>query len=269
MSMIAYQIIIKDDPVSEEYAQLSRESFKPLTDAGILEIRTFDAITPDSPEFEEHKNRYVWEKSLMKGDSKREGGKDLPMHSPTEIAGMCSHWELMRMQSETDEMFLVLEHDTWYNDDDIEYFKELIEMDVLYLNIGLFMGCYGFEKQTAQYQYELLSERDFPINCGPYCVLNRLFQTYTTRYLQLKEIKYRGRKVTAVHPWHHCDTLHLGWDVRKPFNEYDPYRDTNEWYTPTTQVISKRLKVTQDHHSYTDEHIEEPWTRHKLFHIVP
>ena len=59
---------------------------------------------------------------------------------------MCSHWELMRMQSETDDMFLVFEHDTWYSDDDIEYFKKLIEMDALYLNIGLFMGCYGFEQ---------------------------------------------------------------------------------------------------------------------------
>ena len=50
----------KGNKVSEEYAKISRESFKPLTDAGIIDIRTFDAITPESPDFEEHKSRYTW-----------------------------------------------------------------------------------------------------------------------------------------------------------------------------------------------------------------
>ena len=56
--MKAYQIVIKGNEVSEEYARISRESFQPLVDKGILEIITFDAITPESPDFEEHANKY-------------------------------------------------------------------------------------------------------------------------------------------------------------------------------------------------------------------
>lgn len=267
--MKAYQIVIKGNEISEEYARISRASFKPLTENGIIDIETFDAITPESPEFEEHKSRYNWQKSLMKGDMGWGGGKDIPMHSPTEIAGMCSHWELMRRQSQTKDMFLVLEHDTWFIDDhhhSLEYFRQLTKMKVNYLNIGLFMGCYGFEQKTAQYQYEMLSKRGFPINCGPYCVLNRLFQTYTTRYLQT--VDFENKPFTAVHPWHHCDTLYLGNNVREPFNTPDPLRHANRFPTPTTQVIKKSLKVTQDHHSYNDKQQNEPWTRHHLFKII-
>lgn len=266
--MKAYQIVIKGNKISEEYARISRESFRPLTENGILDIQTFDAITPESPNFEEHKSRYTWSKSLMRGDlgGGKWEGKDKPMHSPTEIAGMCSHWELMRLQSLQEERFLVLEHDTWFLGGSLEYFRQLIKMNVNYLNIGLFMGCYAFDQKTAEYQYELLSKRGFPINCGPYCVLNRLFQTYTTRYLEIFD--FEKKPFTAVHPWHHCDTLDLTCDVRTPFNTVDPLREQNPWYTPTTQVIKKSLKVTQDHHSYNDAQINEPWTRHKMFVIV-
>lgn len=263
--MKAYQIVIKGNKVSEEYAKISRESFKPLTDAGIISIRTFDAITPESPDFEEHKSRYTWHQSLMRGDLEIDGGKGLPMHSDTEIAGMCSHWELMRRQSQQDERFLVLEHDTWYKGGRGTYFKQLIDMDVLYLNIGLFMGCYAFDRQTADWQYRMLTN-GFPINCGPYCVLNRLFQTYTTSHLQKHD--YYNKPFTAIHPWHHMDTLDLTRDVREPFNFPDPLREANRWYNPTTQVIKKSLKVTQDHHSYNDKQHDEPWTRHKEFHII-
>ena len=128
------------------------------------------------------------------------------------------------------------------------------------------MGCYGFNQKTAQYQYELLSERNFPINCGPYCVLNRLYQTYTTRYLET--VDYENKPFTAVHPYHHCDTLYLGNDVREPFNFPDPLRSANQFPTPTTQVIKKSLKVTQHHHSYNDKQIDEPWTRHHYFKII-
>ena len=40
-------------------------------------------------------------------------GKNPDDHSPTEKAGMCSHWELIRRQSESDERFLIMEHDTY------------------------------------------------------------------------------------------------------------------------------------------------------------
>lgn len=266
--MKAYQIVIKDNEVSEEYARISRKSFEPLIEAGVIEeIVIFDAITPDSPNFDEHVSRYNWESSLMVGDLRGSNPDD---HSPTEKAGMCSHWELMRMQSESDERFLVLEHDTFFLAEHFDVFCDLIEIiqveDVLYANIGLFMGCYTLHKHTAKWMYEILTKGKFPINCGPYCTLQRLFRTYTTRYL--KKNNYMGIDPTVIHPWHSCETLFFGRRVEIPFNEHDPDRKYNEWKTPTTQVVSKSLAVTQDHHGYQQNFIDHPWTRHKYFHVI-
>jgi hypothetical protein len=269
LDLKAYQIVMIGDERSEEYAYISRESFTPALDKGILEdIITFNAITPDSPDFEEHVSKYTWKTSLMYADLKITGGSDKDDHSPTEKAGMCSHWELMRRQSETDEMFLVMEHDTYLLD--VDMFEKCLNVtkdkDLLYTNIGLFMGCYGFEKETARWQYDLLVNREFPINCGPYCTLQRLFATYTTSVL--KQNNYRGRGDTFIHPWHKISTLNLGRNVQKPFNLLDPNPKENEWKTPTTQVISKKWGVTQDHHSYKQRHIDNPWERDKNFKVI-
>ena len=266
--MKAYQIVIKGNEVSEEYARISRESFQPAIDAGFIdEIITFDAITPESDNFEEHVSRYTWHSSIMLGDLRGSNPDD---HSPTEKAGMCSHWELMRMASESEERFLVLEHDCYLLSEHLDLFGKLIQEiesnNVCYGNIGLFMGCYTLNKHCAEWQYDLLSNRGFPINCGPYCTLQRLFRTYTTNHL--KQNNYYGIKPTVIHPWHNCDTLNFGRRVDVPFNEKDPDRRNNPWKVPTTQVVSKKLAVTQDHHGYEERHIEKPWTRHHYFHVI-
>lgn len=275
--MIAYQIVIPGDKRSEEYARISRESFDPLIAAGyISEIRQYDAVTPEREDFEEHVNKYHWAKSLMKGDLV--SGKNRDDHSPTEKAGMCSHWDLLRIASESDERILVLEHDSYLLPEHFDTFIDLLdkieEHDVYYANIGLFMGCYTLKPHTAGWMYEVLTEGSqfnmrFPINCGPYCVLQRLFRTYTTHYL--KPNNYDGisdEQCTVIHPWHHCDTLYMGRRVDIPFNQYDPDKENNRWHTPTTQVISKKLCVTQDHWGYRDEYQEEPWKRHPYFAVI-
>jgi hypothetical protein len=262
--VIAYQIVIKGNEVSEAYAKISLESFQPLVDAGVIsEIRTFDAITPESDNYQENLDRYTWAKSLMRADVLSENTKE--MHSPTEMAGMCSHWELMRMASEVDEDFIVLEHDSYFNGD-VGQFRQLCEMDVLYRNIGLFMGCYSLESKTAGWMYNALTNAEFPINCGPYCTLQRLFATYTTDVLKKQD--FRGRATTVIHPWASCTTLYFGRNVQRPFNKPDKNEDTNEWRLPSTQVVSKSMKVTQDHHGYKEGYIEEPWTKNKNLLVI-
>lgn len=268
--MIAYQIVIKGDLVSERYAAISRRSFQPAIDAGIIsEIRTFDAITPQSPNFQEHVDRFRWESSLMNIDIN--SGKNKDDHSDSEKAGMCSHWELMKMQSQSNERFFIMEHDTYLLPQHLNVLRLLIDFtldeDPIYVNIGLFMGMYSFDPQCAHYQYDLLRNRNFPINCGPYCTLQRLFRTYTTRHLEKPEINYYGKMVTVIHPWNQCTTLGFGRDCGLYFNKPDLDQENNI-PTPTTQVISKRLLVTQDHHGYPDRHIEKPWTRHNYFHVI-
>jgi hypothetical protein len=261
------QIVMKGNEKSEEYAEMSRRSFRRAIDEGYIDgIEVFDAITPESDTFQEHVDLYNWKSSLMSMDLNSGNSRD--DHSPTEKAGMCSHWELMRQQSESYEKFWIIEHDTWFLEERLDAFKMATKFaeDTMYANIGLFMGMYSMDRGFAHWAYHMFTQKEFPINCGPYCTLQRLFRTYTTHHLQKPAINYYGVRDTAIHPWHHCDTLYVGRDIGIPFNNYDTLRTGIP--TPTTQVISKRLCVTQDHHGYQDEYIEKPWTRHKFFKVI-
>jgi len=255
---------MKGDERSEKYAEISRESFKNLIDDGTLEFETFDAITPEHPDFEEIASQYEWRPSLAIMDSKKQPDD----HSPTEKAGMCSHWELMRQQGESEERFLIMEHDTYLLNE--KEFRNLLgyikEKDICYANIGLFMGCYSFTTHCAKWQYELLSKQRFWINGGPYGVLERLFKNYIVHYLEKRD--YLGKENIVIHPFNGCDTLYFGRDVFSAYNYPDPNHETSV-PNPTTQVVSKTLCVTQDHHGYPDQYIEEPWTRHHYMKVVP
>jgi GR25 family glycosyltransferase involved in LPS biosynthesis len=264
--MKVYQIVMKGDERSEKYAEISRESFRNLIDDGTLEFHTFDAITPEHPDFEEIISQYDWRPSLAIMDSKKKPED----HSPTEKAGMCSHWELMRRQGESKERFLIMEHDTYLLSEHEQEFRNLLsyieEKDICYANIGLFMGCYSFTPHCAEWQYELLSKQKFWINGGPYGVLERLFKNYIVHYLSKRD--FLGKENIVIHPWGDCDTLYFGRDIYTAYNTRDP-DPQNSIPNPTTQVVSKSLKVTQDHHGYVDKHIEKPWTRHHYMKIVP
>ena len=92
--MKAYQIVIKGDERSEEYAEMSRKSFEIALDEGYIDsIETCDDITPQSDDFQEHADRFVWEASLMLGDKASVTGLD--EHASTEAAGMCDQCERM------------------------------------------------------------------------------------------------------------------------------------------------------------------------------
>ena len=260
--MKVYQIVDRNNPVSEEYSKISRESFQSLIDDGTLEFIDFPAITPEHPDFENIISQYEWRPSLMNADR---GSKE--DHSPTEKAGMCSHWELMRMQGESEERFLVMEHDTYLLNEKVfrNMLKMLGKVDVCYFNIGLFMGCYSFTPHCAGWQYSLLKDQRFWINSGPYGVVERLFRNYTDHYL--KKRNYLGIDPTVIHPWSGCDTLGFGRKVNGFFNNPDPNPEDSP-PNPTTQVISKKLKVTQEHHRYKQEHIDEPWKRYPYFKVI-
>lgn len=191
-------------------------------------------------------------------------------HSPTEKAGMCSHWEIMRQCAVSGERVWVIEHDTWMLEERYESFKSLVTLapHTLYANIGLFMGMYSLDSRFCHWAYHMLTTNNFPINCGPYCVLQRLFRTYTTNHLSHPDIDYYGKHVTALHPWHNCDTMGIGREIGKFFNTNDPSDRTHGLPTPTTQVVSKHLAVTQEHHSYKQQLQDEPWKRHKFFHVI-
>ena len=157
------QIVMKGDKRSEEYAALSRWSFQRAIDDGYIDsIETFEAITPESEDFQEHVDKYTWSRSLMGLDI--QSGKDKDDHSPTEKAGMCSHWELMREQGESDEKFWILEHDTWLIEERYEAFKltcGVCGRDA-HANIGLFMGMYCMDQRFAHWVPPYVSQQRLP-----------------------------------------------------------------------------------------------------------
>ena len=263
------QIVIKDDDRSESYAEISRKSFQRLIDDETIDFETFDAITPDHPEFAQICARYNWLPSLAKVDLME--GTQPDDHSPTEKAGMCSHWELMRQQGESEERFLVMEHDTylWEGVDHANEFRNLLEYivdkNLDYANIGLFMGCYQLSPHCAKWMYQLLSEQAFWINGGPYGIMERLFKNYIKHYLSKRD--YFGKENICIHPYANCDTLYFGRDIFSAYNYADPNPDMSI-KNPTTQVVSKKLAVTQDHHGYPEKYIKEPWTRSRNFKVL-
>ena len=276
-----YQIVIPDNPVSMEYHELSKKSFEPVND--IIEIVPFEAITPHHPDFEEHESRYNWQ-HLLSTDSLRNTKKFQKPHSPTERAGMCSHWELIRQRSLTDEPFFVTEHDTYLIPEHEDSFRESLELwedyNLHYTNIGLYMGCYSLSKTFAE-QATILLNNKFPINGGPYGCMERLFKTFLTgshvNEPFEKTEEYRNQEKTFLHSLDGIKKvgLKLGKsenDMMLCYNGFLEKSDkTYQFERPTTQMMKRSLgdqAVTQHHQAYPQKHIKEPWTRFGRFHII-
>jgi len=284
---------MSDNPISMEYHELSKKSFESVND--IIEIVPFEAITPHHPDFEEHESKYNWQ-HLLSHDSKRNTKKFDKPHSPTERAGMCSHWELIRQRSLTDEPFFVTEHDTYLRPEREETFRLILELsedyNLHYTNMGLFMGCYSLSRIFAE-QATILLNKDFPINGGPYACMERLFKTFlrgsqfTEPFEKTKE--YDLSENTFLHnidqyewPLSPDDGLRFGktdndiFDVfnagglrqlgEERFHNFNPHL-----MRPTTQMIKRSLgekSVTQHHQAYRDDKVECPWKRQGDFHFI-
>lgn len=261
------QIVDRNNPISVEYAELSRESFKNLTKKNLVSFKDFPAITPDHPEFEEKVALYDWRESLMVGD----GGSKLD-HSPSEKAGMISHWELMKLQGETNRRFMIMEHDAWLIKGQEENFCNLAtyawNQDIPYANVGLFMGCYSYSQHCANWMYQLLQEQGFWINGGPYGVVERLFKNYTDHYL--KKRNFLDKRHTVIHPWMGLRKIGMGRNIHPFYNQQEIMGVDHRAQprVPTTQVIKKSLSVTQDHHRYDQDLKDEPWKRSRQFHVI-
>jgi len=280
-----YQIVMPDNPVSMEYHEISKKSFECVSD--VIEIVPFEAITPNHPDFKEHESRYNWQ-HLLSHDSRHNTKNFQQPHSPTERAGMCSHWELIRQRSLTDEPFFVTEHDTYLIPEQEEIFRVCLDMssdyNLHYTNIGLFMGCYSLSKTFAEQAWNLLTN-DFPINGGPYGCMERLFKTFLAgshvNEPFEKTEEYGDHENTFLHPLIYNDVskVSLGKTRRDMFCYYnlgsDETRDYDYWRyqfdCPTTQMMKRSLgskSVTQHHQAYSEQCLDEPWKRKGPFHFI-
>jgi len=247
-------IIDRDNPVSIEYSEISKKSYQPLIDDGTIEIIDFDAVNLKTSD--QYQSKYNFKPSLVLGQRTQE-------HHPTEIAGMCSHFELLKKQAETPERFIILEHDSYLLEPDLfrQCIKLIEEENLCYANVGLFFSCYTVSQNFAKWAYNILTEHNFPINCGPYVNMNRLIQTYLSRDLAPEQ------DYTYLVPVRGFKNLYMGkyeYDIKKIFVTEHIYSFDN----PTTQVISDRLNVTQYHHGFRDKFIKTPHKRHPWFKCI-
>lgn len=264
--MIAYQIVDFDNPVSVEYHKISKDSFRPAIEKGLIsEIRGVQCVTPKT--LHKYEDMFNWCKD--KTHMKKFNG-DI---TPTEKAGNISHWLLMKEQSKLDvgERFFIMEHDAFMlNSFKFEKAMDfMLKHDLSYANLGLFMSCYSYNTETAAYCWYLLTEGAFPINCGPYGVAERLFKTYADRVL--KPRNYDGKEYTFM--THYKDMAHIGFGktAKEMFNVYNwnpPKGASLEFRLPSTQVISKRLSITQEHSGYAESILKEPWKRSPAFAVL-
>lgn len=244
-------IIDRDNPVSIKYSEISKQSYQPLIEDGTIEIIDFPAVNLKT--LDQYQSKYNFRPSLVIGQVGKE-------HHPTEVAGMCSHFELLKKQSETSERFFILEHDSYLLEPNQfrQYINLIQDESLCYANIGLFFSCYTVSQHFAEWAYNILTTHPlFPVNCGPYLNMERLFKTYLGRNLEPKQ------DYTFLIPNNSFKYLHLGrykFEIEK-IDQIQNYDFPN----PTTQVVSEMLNVTQYHDGFSSRLIENPHMRHPWF----
>ena len=255
-------IVNHDNPVSMKYSEIARESWKPAIDRGLLtEIILHQGVTKKT--LHKHQSKYKWQNSLARIDGGENNTK--PM-TRSEIAGMCSHWDLMRKQGEETERFFIMEHDAYLLDVDVfeECMEFMYEHDIAYANLGLYMSCYSYNRHAAGWFYSELTKNRLPINTGPYGVVERLYKNYATHYLSKRN--YNNQKFQFMHPFANLTKISVGSHAEEMKNAYN-FKAPEPVFgfpTPSTQCWSESLVITQDHANYN----ENPKTQRGSFYKI-
>ena len=239
--MKAYMISDLNNPVSVQYTEIALESW---SKQDILDIEVIQCYTPDT--ISELEPLYNW-KPLLHGMQR---GK---MSSPSERAGDISHWQLIKKRAESRSRFYVMEHDSYLLDADEfkRQFDFTMEHGLSYANHGLFMSCYSLSRVAAIYMHDLLVNRAFPLNGGPYGCMERLVKTYLSNH--------RGNWGQYTWMCHHPNIPHVnvGRTSEELRDTYNFPAKTSPFKLASTQVISKSFGITQQH----DGMKNEPWER--------
>lgn len=239
--MKAYMIADLNNPVSVRYTEIALESW---SKQDILDIEVIQCYTPDT--IADLEPLYNW-KPLLHGMQRGQ------MSTKSERAGDISHWQLIKKRAESDARFYVMEHDSYLLDADEfkRQFDFTMKNGLAYANSGMFMSCYTLSKSAAVYMNDLLLNRAFPLNGGPYGCIERLVKTYLTQ-----KHEHNGRFTWMCH---HPNPPHVSVGVRASelYLTYNHEVDISPFKLASTQVISKSLGITQEHGG-----IEKvPWER--------
>ena len=236
-----------NNPTSVKYTEIALESWRPISE---LDIEVIQCYTPDT--IKELEPLYNW-RPLLHGMQK---GKT---STPSERAGDISHWQLIKKRAESYDRFWVMEHDAYLLDAD--EFKRQLDFTIMhgldYANLGLFMSCYSFSRRCALYMNDLLLNRGFPLNGGPYGCVERLVKTYLSNH------NSNNRPYTFIS--HHPNgKVSAGMTSEELRDTYNLAVDDSQFNLASTQVISKSFGITQQH----DGMKYDPWERSKYFKII-
>lgn len=245
--MKAYMIADLNNPTSVKYTEIALESWQKQD---LLDIEVIQCYTPDT--ISELEPLYNWQTLRQVMQLGKESSK-------SERAGDITHWQLIKKRTESMDRFYVMEHDSYLEDpDEFKYqFDFTMEHGLDWANHGLFMSCYSFSRRCAIYMDDLLLNRGFPLNGGPYGCVERMVKTY------LDHKNNNNRKYTFMTHYGDCTNVGVGStaiELRDIYN-FRCKRDDPPFKRASTQVISKSLGITQIHDGM--DKYENPWQRAK------
>jgi len=260
--MKAYMLCDFNNPVSMQYTEIALESWE---NTNIFDIELVQCYTPNT--IDELESNFNWKPLLSTIQIGSES-------TSSERAGDISHWEMIRKRAESNERFFVMEHDAYLLDEDRfkEMFDFTIEHDLDYSNLGLFMSCYSFSKEASWGIYDLLTNKGFPLNGGPFGCVERLVKTYMDRYPSDKQYRFmtHGHSNNVDYGTTSRD-LHFIYNSRRTDHPIGKVWKHRSGFTiPSTQVISKSVGITQEHTygSKSKMLYEKPWHRSPYFKII-
>lgn len=262
--MKAYQIVDKNNPISVEYAALSKASFQPAIDAGIItSIEEYQCVTPDDPDFYEKCAQYTWYRS-------QDVWNDGQEFSYTDKARMITHFELWAKQRVEMNRFFIMEHDAFLREGHADSLAELCanfigETGSFYANLGLSNCFYSITPHFGGWAVKLLKDQNFPINTMISGTTARIFNTYCEHYLD--ERNYYGRDYTVVCAWKDGEGLGMGRNIYDIIKNDDPDTRYNP-RIPVTQVVKKSLHTTVENNYLQPTDNDEPWTRSGILHVI-
>ena len=240
--MKAYMIADLNNPISVKYTEIALESWQKQD---ILDIEVIQCYTPDT--ISELEPLYNWQPLRHK----MQRGLN---SSPSERAGDISHWQLIKKRAESKERFYVMEHDSYLEDAD-EFKKQhdfSMEHGLDWANHGLFMSCYSLSRRCAIYMNDLLLNKEFPLNGGPFGCMERLVKTYLSH-------NPINSEYTFMCHYGNTDKIGHGTTAKELHKVYNSrFERPTKFTRASTQVISKSFGITQTHEGME----QKPWERH-------
>lgn len=238
-----------NDPKSREYVSKSVDSFDPLVSSNyITDINFKKPVSVDNLDKSQLHNYTVH----------LENGQKNKKFYPSEISLQETHIEIWNSyHKQKTKNHWIAEHDAYLYPDKIDDAKKLIdsviEVEPYYANIGLYTCFYYVNFEAIEMFKELLGPYyNFPINSGPYGLLERLFKTSMDYFIKDDEGNFGDKKYNFILPYADHKTLSFGKsprDIHMVFNYHDPDPKNNKHKTPITQLYSHKLSTSLEHHS--------------------